>query len=89
MFKKLAKVSAATAVGGSLFTFYHYPELRSDPVQLLDAFKRGIRCITTCTLMASDYVMAGDNITSQTHYKAAGRMYKCFCANGGPYIKLG
>lgn len=51
--------------------------------------RRGLRCITTCTMMASDYVRAGDNITSETHYKAANRMFDCFCDNGGPYIKLG
>ena len=39
--------------------------------------------------MASDYLRAGDDITSETHYKAAGRMFDMFCANGGPYIKLG
>ena len=51
--------------------------------------RRGLRCITTCTSMATDYVRAGDNINSDTHYKAASRMYQCFCDNGGPYIKLG
>jgi predicted unusual protein kinase regulating ubiquinone biosynthesis (AarF/ABC1/UbiB family) len=45
--------------------------------------------ITTGVMMASDYIRAGDNITSETHYKAANRMYLTFCANGGPYIKLG
>ena len=39
--------------------------------------------------MAMDYIKAGDNITSETHYQAAGRMYEMFCKNGGPYIKLG
>ena len=39
--------------------------------------------------MAKDYLEAGDNITSETHYKAANRMLEMFCANGGPYIKLG
>jgi aarF domain-containing kinase len=40
-------------------------------------------------MMAVDYKRAGDNITPETHYKAAGRLYKCFCANGGPYVKMG
>ena len=39
--------------------------------------------------MAKDYLQVGDKITSETHYKAADRMLKMFCANGGPYIKLG
>lgn len=39
--------------------------------------------------MALDYLNAGDNITSDTHYKAAGRMYNMFVANQGTYIKLG
>lgn len=39
--------------------------------------------------MAYDYLSAGDNINEDTHYKAANRMYEMFCANGGPYIKLG
>ena len=39
--------------------------------------------------MGLDYVSAGDKINSETHYKAANRMFKCFCDNGGPYIKLG
>lgn len=39
--------------------------------------------------MAGDYIKAGNDINSDTHYAAAGRMYEMFCANGGPYIKLG
>ena len=50
---------------------------------------RGLRFVQTGSLMAYDYVSAGDNINSETHYKAAGRMYDMFCANGGTYIKLG
>ena len=53
------------------------------------AMRRGLRCVTTGTLMASDYIKAADNITSETHYKAANRMLQMFCDNGGPYIKLG
>ena len=50
---------------------------------------RGMRCIKTGSLMAWDYLSAGDDINSETHFKAAGRMYDMFCANGGVYIKLG
>jgi len=49
---------------------------------------RGIRCITTGSMMAVDYLSAKE-ITSETHAKAADRMFRLFCANGGPYIKLG
>lgn len=38
--------------------------------------------------MAYDYLSVKE-ITSETHYKAANRMFRMFCANGGPYIKLG
>jgi len=56
---------------------------------MLFAMSRGIRVVTTGTMMAKDYLMAGDNITSETHYTASKRMLAMFCANGGPYIKLG
>lgn len=39
--------------------------------------------------MAADYLRAGNNITSETHFTAARRMYAGFAANGGPYIKMG
>jgi hypothetical protein len=39
-------------------------------------------------MMAYDYLSAKE-LTSEVHYTAAGRMFKMFCANGGPYIKLG
>ena len=51
--------------------------------------RRGLRCVTTGTMMATDYLRVKDNITSETHYKAANRMLQMFCNNGGPYIKLG
>ena len=41
--------------------------------------RRGLRVITTGSMMAKDYIQAGDNITSDTHYKAATRMFDCFC----------
>ena len=50
---------------------------------------RGMRFVRTGGMMAFDYISAGDNITSETHYKAAGRMYEMFVANAGTYIKLG
>ena len=50
---------------------------------------RGMRCIKAGTMMATDYIRAGNDINSDTHYKAANRLYEMFCANGGPYIKLG
>ena len=89
MLKRFVKFNAAVVGSGTAFTVYHYPELRKDPGQLLNAMRRGGRCIKTCIMMGIDYVSAGENITSETHYKAANRMFKCFCDNGGPYIKLG
>ena len=47
-----------------------------------------IRTASTCSLMAFDYLRVRE-ITSETHYKAANRMFKCFCLNGGFYIKFG
>ena len=87
--KTTAKLTGGTLFGGAAFTAYYYPELRKEPKQLVGAMVRGLRCIKAGTLMATDYLRAGDNINSETHYKAAGRMYDMFCANGGPYIKLG
>ena len=87
--KRFVQFNATVALSGFTFTAYSYPELRKEPLQLLNAMQRGVRCVTTCALMASDYLLAGDKITSETHYKAANRMYTCFCNNGGPYIKLG
>lgn len=51
--------------------------------------RRGLRVITTGAMMVKDYKAAGSNITSETHYTAAKRMFECFCDNGGPYIKMG
>ena len=82
-------MTAYTLLGGAAFTTYYYPELRRDPKQLLGAMVRGVRCIQAGSLMAYDYISAGDDINSDTHYKAAGRLYEMFCANGGVYIKLG
>ena len=87
--KTSLKITGGTLVGGAAFTTYYYPELRREPKQLVGAMFRGIRCIKAGTMMAFDYISAGDNITSETHYKAAQRLYEMFCANGGPYIKLG
>jgi len=87
--KGTLKVTGGTLLGGAAFTTYHYPELRKEPKQLFGAMFRGLRCLKVGSLMACDYISAGENICSDTHYKAAGRMYDMFCANGGPYIKLG
>ena len=38
------------------------------------AMRRGLRCVTTGTMMAADYLQVAGNITSETHYKAANRM---------------
>ena len=73
---------------GAGFTGYHYPELRRDPMQLVWAMYRGMRAVTTGFMMAWDYQNAKE-IDSATHKKAAERVFKMFCANGGPYIKLG
>ncbi len=87
--KTSLKFTGGTLLGGAAFTTYHYPELRKEPKQLLGAMVRGMRCVKTGVLMASDYIRAGNDINSQTHYAAANRMFEMFCANGGPYIKLG
>lgn len=87
--KRFFQLNASVITGGALFTAYSYPELRKDPGQLWHAMRRGLRLVTTGIRMAADYQRAGDNVTSETHYKAANRMFDCFCKNGGPYIKLG
>lgn len=87
--KTSLKVTGGTLLGGAAFTTYYYPELRKEPKQLVGAMVRGLRCIKAGTMMASDYIRAGNDICSDTHYKAAGRLFDMFCANGGPYIKLG
>ena len=87
--KGVLKGTTGIFLGGAFFTAYYYPELRKDPLQMLFAMRRGIRVVTTGGMMAKDYLQAGENITSDTHYKASKRMLNMFCANGGPYIKLG
>ena len=79
--KKTMKVTGGTLLGGAAFTTYYYPELRREPKQLFGAMLRGMRLIKASSLMAYDYLSAGDNINSDTHYKAAGRMYDMFVAN--------
>ena len=76
-------------MGGTAFTAYHYPELRREPRQLLGSMMRGVRCLKAGSLMAFDYLSAGNEITEETHYKAANRMYHMFVDNAGVYIKLG
>lgn len=88
LIRKFVKLNAGILIFGTAFTCYHYPELRQEPLQLLSAMLRGTRCITTGAMMAKDYLSAKE-ITSETHSTAADRMFKLFCANGGPYIKLG
>ena len=87
--KRFAQATGGILVGGTAFTVMSYPELRREPMQLVHAMFRGLRILKTGSLMAYDYISAGDNITSDTHYKAADRMFETFCKNGGPYIKLG
>jgi predicted unusual protein kinase regulating ubiquinone biosynthesis (AarF/ABC1/UbiB family) len=89
--RTFGKVNGGLLVGGAGFTAYSYPELRSEPAQLVHAMRRGLRCASTCILMAYDYNFGFgmDNVASETHYRAAGRLFNCFCLNGGPYIKLG
>ena len=87
--KRFLQFNATVLMTGGAFTAYYYPELRKEPLQLLLAMRRGMRVCTTGVMMASDYLKAGDDITSETHFKAAGRMFDMFCINGGPYIKLG
>jgi len=77
--KRFAQLNAAVITGGAVFTAYSYPELRKEPLQLWSAMRRGLKIITTGSMMAIDYIQAGDNITSATHYKAANRMFDCFC----------
>ena len=86
---KSAKFTGTGLTLGALFTAYHYPQLREEPAQLILAMRRGMRCVTTGASMAGDYLKAGDAISSDTHSQAADRLFKMFCANGGPYIKLG
>ena len=86
--KRFAQANVGLFVLGTGFVAYQYPELREEPKQLVSAMRRGMRCVTTGTMMAYDY-MSCKEITSETHTKAAERMFKMFCANGGPYIKLG
>jgi hypothetical protein len=77
--KRLLQLNATGVVGGAGFTAYYYPELRKDPLELFRAIRRGLRVITTGAQMVNDYKLAGKNITSETHYTAATRMFDCFC----------
>lgn len=88
LLSKIIKTNGVVLVGGATFTAYQYPELRKNPMQLVHAMNRGARCSMTGILMATDYLRAAE-ITEETHITASQRMYKCFCKNGGPYIKLG
>lgn len=72
---RTGKVTGFGLVGGTVFTGYHYPELRQEPLQLVYAMRRGVRCVFTGACMATDYLRAGDQITSQTHTKAAQRLF--------------
>ena len=88
---KFLKLNGTVLAGGVGFTAYSYPELRSNPKQLMHALIRGGRLGLTGALMASDYLIAmqRQGVNAQTHAKASDRMYQCFVINGGPYIKFG
>ena len=88
LFKRFAQLNAGLLVGGAAFTAYHYPQFAKDPAQLVLAGVRGMRSGTTVALMTYDYMTCGQ-VTSEVHYRAANRLYKCFCKNGGSYIKMG
>lgn len=88
---KFLKLNGTILAGGVGFTAYSYPELRTNPKQLMFALIRGGRLGLTGALMASDYLIAmqTSGVTPETHAKASNRMYNCFVVNGGPYIKFG
>ena len=88
LLKRFAQLNAGILVSGAAFTAYHYPEFRKDPKQLIQAGVRGMRSAATVALMTYDYQTCG-TVTPEVHYKAANRLYKCFCKNGGSYIKMG
>ena len=54
--KRTFKGVGGVFIFGAGFTAYHYPELRKDPMQMARAMRRGLRAVTTGTLMASDYL---------------------------------
>ena len=54
--KAVLKSTGTIFVGGACFTAYYYPELRKEPMQMFFAMRRGVRCLTTGSLMAKDYL---------------------------------
>jgi predicted unusual protein kinase regulating ubiquinone biosynthesis (AarF/ABC1/UbiB family) len=76
-------------IGGAA-VYWGYPDLRKEPYQMFQAIKRAARVTKTFSLMAIDYIRAeGLEDLTETHEKAAKRLFRCFTLNGGPYIKLG
>lgn len=86
--KRLAYLNGGLVGGTYFFYAKKYPELGNDPYKVTEAIKRGLRCYSTGALMLSDYYFAKET-TSEIHTRAATRLFNCFAANAGSYIKLG
>jgi len=56
LLSKFFKLNGLVFAGGTGVTMYNYPELRKEPGQLVKAMLRGMRCATTGTMMAYDYL---------------------------------
>jgi|JI9StandDraft_2_1071091.scaffolds.fasta_scaffold721317_1 hypothetical protein len=86
--KRLGYLNGGLFVGSYGFYSYTYPELKHNPKKVLEVMGRTFRCYSTGAFMLSDYLGAKE-INSEVHRKAAQRLFDCFAANSGPYIKLG
>lgn len=64
--KRLVQAHAGLFFLGTGFIAYSYPDLRREPMQLVHAIHRGIRCATTGIMMAYDY-MSVKEINTEAH----------------------
>ena len=53
---KIFKINGLLLIGGTTLTVYNYPELWKEPWQLVNAMIRGMRCVSTGSLMLYDYL---------------------------------
>lgn len=89
-FRKAILATPLVVTGGvTALGFYMHPAFLQNPSLFFIGYKRYLREVVAAVQIGVSYKWAGDNITSELHYKNARIMYEMMRANGGIFIKAG
>lgn len=80
----LSIMGGITALG-----FYMHPAFIHEPSLFFTGYRRYLREVVAALRIGLSYKWAGNNISSELHYKNAKIMYDMMRANGGIFIKAG